>query len=159
MMQEESKMMEKPQEDNRKWSKASFRIFGDTLIPEEIRQKIGLDATFTGIKGEPKHPNSSRYVNRTSIWILKCPLKDLLPMEDHLNWLLDRLEPKLDVIHSLAEEFSVDFFCGYSSGNGQGGFALDSAMLVRLAKLGVRLELDLYPPETELDEEAHTVNE
>jgi len=80
-------------------------------------------------------------------------------MEDHLDWLLDRLEPKLDAIHSLAEKFSVDFFCGYSSGNGQGGFALDNAMLVRLAKLGVCLQLDLYPPETELDEESRAVNE
>jgi hypothetical protein len=157
-MQEGLKMMKKPQEDDRKWSRASFRVFGDTLVPEEIGQKIGYVATITGIKGERKRPNSIA-VNRTSIWILKCPLSDLLPMEDHLKWLLEILEPKLDVIHSLAQEYKVDFFCGFSSGNGQGGFVLDSAVLARVARLGIRFVLDLYPPETELDEETHTVAE
>ena len=150
--------MKKPQEDDRKWSHASFRVFGDTLVPEEIGQKIGYVATIAGIKGERKRPNSMA-VNRTSIWILKCPLSDLLPMEDHLKWLLDRLEPRLDEVHSLAQEYKADFFCGFSSGNGQGGFTLGIDLIARLAKLNVPLELDLYPPETELDEEASTVTE
>jgi hypothetical protein len=37
-------------------------------------------------------------------------------------------------------------FCGFSSGNGQGGFTLDSDTLTRIAKLGIPLIVDLYPP-------------
>jgi hypothetical protein len=38
--------------------------------------------------------------------------------------------------------------CGFSSGNGQGGFTLDAKTLQRIADLGVSLSVDLYPPES-----------
>ena len=40
----------------------------------------------------------------------------------------------------------VALFCGFSSGNGQGGFTLNPELLARLAVFGVELSLDLYPP-------------
>jgi hypothetical protein len=67
-------------------------------------------------------------------------------MEDHLNWLLDALEPKWDIISRIAKQYEADFFCGFSSENGQGGCTFSVALLERLAKLGVPLALDLYPP-------------
>jgi hypothetical protein len=80
-------------------------------------------------------------------------------MEDHLKWLLERMEPKADSIIELAERFRVEFFCGFSSGNGQGGFELDCTLLARIAKLRASLVLDLYPPGVEMDQEADTVTE
>ena len=144
-----------------KWSTASFRVSGDLLDPEKVGERLGLEATVMGSKGEPKSlRNKNMWRNkslwRSSIWLLKCPLSNKLPVDDHLKWLLDRLEPKQDEVFSLAQQFRIDFFCGFSSGNGQGGFTLDSILLARLAKLGIPLILDLYPPETELDIEPQT---
>ena len=138
-------------DDEGKWSRASVRIFGETLQPEEIEAKLGLKATRTHVKGQPR----SRRYNvpwRHSLWSLESPLSDDHDMADHLKWLLDRLEPRLDVIMALSAEYRVDLFCGFSSGSGQGGFTLDSTTLARIAKLGVPLVVDLYPPG--VDEEA-----
>jgi hypothetical protein len=65
---------------------------------------------------------------------------------EHLNWLLDVLEPKSSLIKTLSKDYQVDLFCGFSSASGQGGFKLDATMLRRLGDLGIPLVLDLYPP-------------
>jgi len=131
--------------DNGVWSRASFRIFGDALQPKEIASALGLRATHEYLKGELFDPKSTS-VRRESGWLLESPLGKRRDMVDHLNWLLDALEPKRDVIGELSRKYRVDLFCGFGSMNGQGGFTLDSVVLARLANLGVPLALDLYPP-------------
>ena len=132
-------------EKDQKWYHASFRIVGDALEPGEINEMLGLQATRSGRKGEFAGSLLGN-LSQISFWLMDCPLDFRLPMEDHLKWLLERLEPKADAINALAERFSVEFFCGFSSGNGQGGFELDCTLLERLAKLKAFLVLDLYPP-------------
>jgi len=138
-------------DDNRQWSRASLRIFGETLQPEEIGTALGLVATRSHLKGERR---SSRHkaVWRGSAWLLQSPLADESDMVDHLKWLIDVLEPKLDVIAELSNKYKIDFFCGFSSGNGQGGFRLDSLTLQRIAGFGIAFHLDLYPPPMETDD-------
>jgi hypothetical protein len=99
------------------------------------------------VKGEQPSPGRSS-VNRTSFWLLKCPLSDTLPLVEHLSWLLDVFEPKLSSISAAAEGSTMMLLCGFSSGNGQGGFTLDAKTLQRIAGLGVSVSVDLYPPES-----------
>jgi hypothetical protein len=129
-----------------RWSKAAFCIYGDNLQPDAMNRDLGLEATNFGLKGErqSKYPRARKL--RTSIWILDSPLDEHLPLQDHLNWLLDALEPKLDVVRGIAKQYDAKLFCGYSSEHGQGGCTFDVILLDRLAKLGVPLVLDLYPP-------------
>src|SRR5260370_875909 len=101
-----------------KWSQAALRISGDTLRHDQINAILGLEPTQSGVKGERFSTRHSA-VRRTSFWLLKSPLSDSLPLAEHLEWLLDLIEPKLDLIGSLAEKWRVDFFCGFSSENGQ----------------------------------------
>jgi uncharacterized protein DUF4279 len=140
-----------PLDDNGSWSDASIRIFGETLQPEEIGAALGLKATRTHSKGQPRSPRF-KAVWRESFWSLQSPLGKDRDLASHLRWLLDTLEPKLTVIRSLSEKYQVNLFCGLISGNGEGGFTLDSTTLARIAKLGVPLVVDLYPPI--VDEEA-----
>lgn len=134
-------------EANKKWSTASFRIAGDALRPDQVTAVLGFDPTRSGVKGErPSLGRSS--VNRTSFWLLKCPLSDSLPLTEHLKWLLDVVEPKFSSISAAAESSTMMLLCGFSSGNGQGGFTLDAKTLQRIAVLGVPLSVDLYPPES-----------
>jgi hypothetical protein len=132
-------------DDNGKWSRACLRVFGETLRPEEIESMLGLKATRAHLKGELLSPGQ-KAARRESSWRLESPLSTCSDMVDHLKWLLDSVDPKRDVIRELFKKYNVDLFCGFSSGNGQGGFTLDSVTLARLAGLGVPLVLDLYPP-------------
>jgi hypothetical protein len=139
--------MEDKLTDYSRWSKAAFCIYGDTLQPNDVSRDLGLQATNCGLKGG--HP--SRYPRarplRTSIWQLHSPLDEHLPLQDHLRWLLDTLQPKLDVVRGITKQHDTKLVCGYSSEHGQGGCTFDAALLDRLANLGVPLVLDLYPPE------------
>jgi len=94
---------------------------------------------------------------RESAWLLSSPLDKHENLADHIKWLLDRLEPKADIVKGLSAKYRVDIFCGFSSGSGQGGFTLDSKTLARLAKLGVPVGLDLYPPCVFEDEEGSEI--
>ena len=58
-------------------------------------------------------------------------------LEGNLTLILDALEPKRDVIQGFAHEHRVDFFCGFSSGEREGGFTLTRVTLNRVAKFGV----------------------
>jgi Domain of unknown function (DUF4279) len=135
-------------EDDRQWSAAGLRILGEELDPDEVGVVLGVEATRTHRKGQPR---SSRQqgVWRDSLWYFQSPLDPDRDMADHVKWLLDSLEGRLDALRALSEKFRVDLFCGFSSGSGQGGFTLDAATLLRLGRLGVPLVLDLYPPAAE----------
>src|SRR5580698_2926186 len=97
--------MEDKRKNESRWSKAAFCIYGDTLQPDEISRDLGLQATNSGLKGErqSKYPKTRQL--RTSMWILGSPLDDHLPLQDHLGWLLDALESKLDVVRGTATRY------------------------------------------------------
>jgi hypothetical protein len=145
-------------DEDQKWYRASFRIVGDLLQPEEISEILGLQATRSARKGEDSGTLLGK-PSRISFWMMECPPDFRQPMEDQLKWLLERLEPKADSITALADRFSVEFFCGFSSGNGQGGFELNCTLLARLANLRAFLVLDLYPPSGESHQEGGTAAE
>lgn len=138
-------------ENDRRWSAAGLRIIGEELDPVEVGALLGLEATRTHRKGQPR---SSRHKDtwRESLWSLQSPLSRDRDMADHVKWLLDSLEGRFDALKVLSEKFRVDLFCGFSSGSGQGGFTLDAVTLGRLGRLGVPLVLDLYPPSMDIDQ-------
>jgi hypothetical protein len=138
---------------DKKWSRASFSIFSTTLSPEQISERLVLLPTKVHRKGEPqgfrkKDGSISRTVAwKDSFWNLTSPLGPERNLAEHIKWLLDAIEPKAEAITALRAECSlIRLFCGFASHNGQGGFSLDAASLARISKLGLSLDLDLYPP-------------
>jgi hypothetical protein len=138
--------MEDKLKDDSRWSKAAFCIYGDTIQPNEMNRDLSIEATNSGLKGERQSKYPRARPLRTSIWILNSSLDEHLPLQDHLKWLLDALEPKLEVVRGIAKQYDAKLICGYSSEHGQGGCTFDAALLDRLANLGIQLVLDLYPP-------------
>jgi len=132
-------------EEERKWSKAGLRISGEELHPDQVEALLVLKPTRVHLRGQPRNPRrEDRWPE--SLWYLESPLRDELDMVKHLQWLLDSLEPKREILGLLSKKFRVDVFCGFFFFFGQGGFVLDAAILERLAGLRVPLVLDLYPP-------------
>ena len=132
-----------------KWSRVSLRIFSDTLSPEQVTEALGLPPTKTHHKGDPVSPRYKMPLRRQHGWILTSPFGGHPDLAAHLRWLLDLIEPKLVALNQLRSTCKIDLFCGFSSGNGQGGFTLDGPLLTRLAKLELNFGLDLYPPNIE----------
>jgi hypothetical protein len=99
--------------------------------------------------------SGGRGIWRESAWILSSPLDKSENLSAHVKWLLDRLEPKADIVRALCAKYRVDIFCGFSSGSGQGGFTLDPETLGRLAMLRIPVGFDLYPP-SDMEDEGNT---
>ena len=130
-----------------RWSKATLRISSQVLEPAEIGTRLGLLASNIHKKGDLKS-GRVRIPWKESLWRLESPLGDGSDMAEHVSWLLDVLEPKLDLLKQLAESCRIDLFCGFSSSHGQGGFTLDSRLIGRLAKLDLPINLSLHPPDS-----------
>lgn len=138
--------------NSEKWARASLRIFGENLVPEDISSSLNLAPTQTHLRGQRKSERVS-VVWKHSMWLLQSPLGTEEEVPRHLEWLLGELERCATVLKELSTKFEIDFFCGFSSENGQGGFTLNAELLRRLANLGIPVTLDLYPPQVgEVDE-------
>jgi hypothetical protein len=127
------------------WSRAGLRIYSDTLRLEEVEAALGLKATGAHLKGQLRSHRLKVPWHET-MWRFGTSLKEDSGLEGNLVWLLDSLEPKRGVIQMFAEEHRVDFFCGFSPGDEQGGFTLSSDTLSRISKFGVPLIMNLSPP-------------
>ena len=105
------------------------------------------------MKGEPRGARrkdgsiNPSIVWKDSAWHLTSPLGRDRNWAEHIQWLLDAIEPRIEAIDALRDDCSlIRLFCGFASHNGQGGFTLDTGTLSRMSKLGLNLNLDLYPP-------------
>jgi hypothetical protein len=143
-------------DEDKKWSRAGFRIGSESLTAAEIGARLGLSATWTRERGERINPeNPQSRIRKEALWGLKSGLSTDEPLDRHLGALLERLEPRSDELAGLARECWMDFFAGFASLGGQGGFTLDRELLARLARIpGNGLDLDLYPPPSDVDADA-----
>ncbi|HZX03117.1 DUF4279 domain-containing protein [Kribbella sp.] len=125
---------------------AGLRIFKyDGSPATDLTARLGIQPTKSHDAGDlisPGSPNRRPH----SLWSLST--KDAVSgsLQEHLTWLLDRVEPIEHVLHALSEEgCELDWFCFVSlDESGQGGVSFDLELLRRLAALPIHLELDLY---------------
>ena len=136
-------------DEDAKWYSASFTVVSTQLTPEEIERRLERAPTRLHHLGDPVSPrNRSGAVHKHHYYGLHSGRQNTEEMEVHLNTLLDFLENKAEAVTALSSEATLYFWCGFSSGNGQGGFSISPGLLKRLARLGVEVVLDLYPPST-----------
>jgi len=130
--------------------KASFRVSGDRIDPDAITRATGLTPTMSHKQGEVM-PSGDR-VWRQGLWSLNT--EDVVfdgetELEDHLVWLLDRLEPQADHLRQLMAEHGLkaDFFCGCFMEGFQAGLELSGETLLRVGRLQASTGLDIYAPD------------
>lgn len=129
-------------------SKASLRLFGDDLQPDEITGLLGCSPTYSHIKGEVvtvKNPRRE-YIKKFGHWRLHA--KDAEPenLDDQVAELLSKLTQDLAVWADLKNRFEMDLFCGLFMNESNDGFELSSATLASLAERGIAIGFDIYSP-------------
>lgn len=129
-----------------KWARGAIRIFGEIVTAREITERLGIAPTEAHEKGEQIRTRSARAATwTTAVWLLDSGLPTTSPIESHVEALLDKLEDHGEDLRQLSKEGCVsELFLGFASISGQGGFTLEHALTVRLAKLPVDLTLDLH---------------
>ena len=128
---------------------ATFRVYHADLIPKEIDNLMGIQAT-SGIKRgdpiSPKHPKKG--VKLLGAWFLES--KDYVDSKDsrrHIDWLLAQIKNKTTVLRELrAKGYEIDISCYWCSANGHGGPVISPKQTRLLADLDLELWFDFYFP-------------
>jgi len=135
-------------DDDQKWYKVSLRFLGDDLDLAAVTSALGLKPDVAGLIGEHIGGNPRYAIYETNVWVHRYTDNDSLTFDHQLSEFITRLESRGRAVRELAARPGVtaELSLGFSSGNGQGGFTLPSALLTRITSLGLDVTLDLYPP-------------
>jgi Domain of unknown function (DUF4279) len=133
-------------------STAALRIFGESLDPNEISQRLGCAPTHSHRKGELRSTRTNM-LHRMGMWRLVAEDSEPEALDAQVARLLDKVTPDLEVWKDLGTRFSVDMFCGLFMNESNEGLELSPSTLHALGQRGISLSLDVYGPTNE--EHAH----
>jgi len=144
--------------DDAYWFAVSLRLSGDGFDPEKLESLLGVAPDYLGLKGQPRRGKDGREYApyKTNLWTHCVPAPKGVGFDDQIQMLFTSLEGRLDILRELAfrQDVDAELFCGFGSGNGQGGDTLRPETLKLLVDAGLSLTLDLYPPTIDTDNTA-----
>jgi len=82
---------------------ASIRIGGAGSYHESIFLATGLTPSTSYLAGDKVSPRSSK-VRKEDLWILASPLSGNLPIDEHIDWLLDAVSPHEAFLRQILEK-------------------------------------------------------
>lgn len=125
-------------------SRATLRIIGDDLMPDEVTALLGAAPTMATTRGQVNQLGMGPKVWRTGSWRLEAPDAEPANPDGQIAEILDELTPDLAIWRALARRFKVDLFCGWFMAEGNEGVSLSPETLRALGERGIRLDIDLY---------------
>ncbi|ASL48723.1 hypothetical protein bAD24_p00060 (plasmid) [Burkholderia sp. AD24] len=130
-------------------SRATLRIAGDELIPDEISHLLGCLPTSSRRKGEEISGKTSgqKHVAISGLWRLTASPREPEDLDGQIDEILIRLTDDLKVWKALSQRYSVDLFCGLFMGCGNEGLSLSARSSKLLGARGIELGLDIYGPD------------
>jgi hypothetical protein len=115
----------------------------EDLKPDQVTSRLGLAPTQSYRAGEPRRHGGA--TSRLGVWLLSTEAMNSLDVSDHIDWLLDQVEPVSGVLTELRREgVRQDIFCYWATEDGQGGPALGVSQMRRLAVLELPVGFDVY---------------
>ena len=135
-------------------SKASLRIFGDDLNPDEVSHLLGCVPTEAWTKGQVKVFESGRDVVRKSgAWFLKATAAEPENLDRQVEELMAQMSSDLDIWSTITQKYEVDLFCGWFMEESNEGVSMSAHTLYLLGERGIELSLDIYGPDEMNDSE------
>lgn len=131
--------------------RASLRVFGDSLEPEEVSSLLGHQPTRSHRKGD-KTPNASGRASSTEltgVWILESGLCEKAEIEEHLEALFSAVSNDSDEWASLTSRFSASVLCSIFLDPDNEGFELSPRIAQSLADRGLVIAFDIHSGDTE----------
>jgi hypothetical protein len=140
------KDMGKMQSSESQTTRVIFQIFSPMLNLNDLSKNIHLKPDHTHLLGDYPRANPKYAPYKHGMWLLRSKISDKLSLEAHLENLISILEPYQDYIRILSENNKVHFACVLHC---QNGFEISPSILARMSKLGASFGAEIYPPDTE----------
>jgi len=127
-------------------SKASLRIIGDSLNPEEISRIVGCKGSTMYSKGDIKVSKTTgkQYERKSGHWSLRSTECEPEDINGQVAEILGQLTNNLAVWSELNIKYSIDIFCGLFLETSNEGMDISPETLVELGNRGIVLSLDIY---------------
>lgn len=120
---------------------ATLRVRKDGVTSADVTARLGIQPTSAHEAGDARQGGPAW---PRAMWSLSTSERGRGPLADHLDALLDLVEPARERIAALADEgFELDWFC-FVGVPGIAGAMLPPATLTRLGSLPIALDLDIY---------------
>ena len=123
-------------------SSATLAVYGETLEPEEITSILGVAPTSSFRRGHKRGPRSPAMPH--GAWFIEVRGTAPDGPESQLLNLLAQLPQSSDIWHQLTQRFQVQVRVALHLEGWNRGFAIDKALLTRLAQMGIDLQFDIY---------------
>lgn len=114
---------------------------------DEITHILSIAPTSQTIEGQvPINRRNSKREARHTAWFLESEsLVDTSDVNDHIDWLINRLDGKEHLLRELiARGCAARIWCYWLSALGHGGPILTSRQMGRLSMLGLDICFDVY---------------
>lgn len=127
-----------------------FIIFGEDLQPDEVTLTLGLSPSKSWVKGEsiPKDSMSGvtpKVVYPFGQWMLHAPCSKYEVFAVQLEKLLNMLEASREEVQKLTAKYQAGISVANSSGEDNLGFHVEHTTILRMAALGLSLDIIIYP--------------
>lgn len=128
------------------YSQATLRIFGDTLVPDDVSRLLGCEPSFSARNGQhivgPK--TGAVRVVRTGSWRLQANRTEPEDLAAQIDELLGKLTSDMSAWAKVRETCRIDLFVGLFMNSGNNGLSISPAHLRSLGERGIELGLDVY---------------
>lgn len=133
-----------------------FELRSETIAPDEITSKTGLQPVSTQVKGKPIRKKNTGVVLRyaeNNRWVIRSSLPAGTEVEDQFKQLLDTLRPHKEYLANLAQNSECMWpIWGHSyNASGQIGLNLRSEILKELSDYNSEIDIDIYLRRKEWD--------
>jgi hypothetical protein len=123
---------------------ASLVLRGKNIIPQEVTDAIGLNPTKSFKRGDIRK-GTKKWPH--GYWELTS--KETVQSSDlsmHLEWLAEQLEPSKSELIEIVSQGGVDaeISCFWILPTSHESISLSSELLIRIASLGLRINIDIY---------------
>jgi hypothetical protein len=128
-----------------KKSRCTLRISSRSMDVADIVRTVGMQPTKAYEQGDPISVTTKRPRDQALV-LFEGNVPPEADLQEHVAAMVEVLKPRHANLSRLAGECSIDLFCMFASGSGQGSLEFSPALLKNLADLGLPIIIDLYPP-------------
>lgn len=126
-------------------TKATLRISGPDLDPEDITNSLGGFPTLSRKKGDViRSKNGNERVAAFGQWHVSAPEMKPGNLDTQICEILDGLSSNIDDWVCIADNYSVDMYCGLFMEQQMEGIDIDPDTLQKLGQRKIILDLDIY---------------
>jgi len=123
----------------------------EDISHEEISQELGVEPYKIYAVGQKRNPNSSSptpALVTKNRWLMKSYLDEYASFENHMNALLDIIEPKINLFKPFCEKYRCEFRCAiylrYENGESIPSVYLGSRYNRLIRELNIGFDVDIY---------------